>query len=139
MMFDSNKKKESGFYESYANFARTLRAWMVAYGVGLPTILLSQEHVGNLIRASSQGFTVTCLFLVGVIVQVVATLLYKYSMGYIYASELDPKLESSRIYRVAEWLSEAFWLELLFDLVAIVCFVWGTFLVVAIGLRGTAH
>lgn len=35
----------SRFYEHYSHFARTLRGWLVAYGIGLPILIASQESL----------------------------------------------------------------------------------------------
>mgnify|MGYP001545886079 CR=1 FL=1 len=124
-------REESGFYESYAHFSRTLRAWLVAYGVGVPVLLVSQEFIARAIIKAGTGGLITWLFLAGVAIQVLAALLYKYSMAYLYSAEVEPALNTTRRVRVAEWLSDAIWLEALFDIVAIVLFVSGTFKVVA--------
>jgi hypothetical protein len=122
---------DSGFYESYANFSRTLRAWLVAYGVGVPVLLVSQEFIAKAIIKAGTGDLVTWLFLAGVAIQVLAALLYKYSMGYLYFAEMDSGLKNTLQVKAAVWLSNAIWLEAVFDIAAIAIFVWGTFLVVA--------
>ncbi len=130
-MVNTHKKTDdSSFYESYAHFSRTLRAWLVAYGVGVPVLLVSQEFIAKAIIKSGTGALITWLFLVGVAIQVLAALLYKYSMAYLYSSEVEPELNNTWRVKAAEWLSNAIWLEALFDVIAIVLFVWGTFLVV---------
>ena len=126
------KSEESGFYEPYAYFSRTLRAWLVAYGIGAPILIISQDHLSNKILSSGLGNEITIWFLAGVCIQVIAAILYKYSMGFIYFSELDSSLVNTKRYEIADWLSEAFWLELLFDVVAIVCFIRGTYLVIKV-------
>jgi hypothetical protein len=123
------KTEESGFYEPYAYFSRTLRTWLVGYGIGAPILIISQDHLSNKILDSGIGDNITIWFLSGVCVQVIAAILYKYSMGYIYFSELNPTLENTKRFIIADWISEAFWLELLFDILAIVCFMRGTYLV----------
>jgi len=124
--------QESGFYEPYSHFSRTLRAWLVAYGIGGPVLIASQDHLSKAILESGAGFAVTALFLTGVAVQIVASLLYKYSMGIIYSSELDPTIEKTAYYKVADWISDAFLLEFVFDIVSIGCFVIATYKVLAV-------
>ncbi|HVC28446.1 MAG TPA: hypothetical protein VNF48_02765 [Gammaproteobacteria bacterium] len=127
----SNKNIDPGFYESYAHFSRTLRAWLVAYGVGVPVLLVSQEFIAMAIIKAGTGGLITWLFLIGVAIQVLAALLYKYSMAYLYNSEGDTVLNNTWRVQASEWLSKTIWLEALFDVTAIALFVWGTFLVVA--------
>ncbi|MGH8322043.1 MAG: hypothetical protein ACRESI_08820 [Gammaproteobacteria bacterium] len=130
-------KIDSGFYESYASFSRTLRAWLVAYGVGVPVLLVSQQFIAKAIIKAGSGGLVTWLFLAGVAIQVLAALLYKYSMAYLYNAEVDSSLNETRRVKAAEWLSNAVWLEALFDVVSIALFVCGTFMVVAAVLAPT--
>ena len=130
----SKKVEESGFYEPYSHFSRTLRAWMVAYGVGVPIILISQSNIIETIKASGKGMMITYLFLGGVFIQVIASLIYKYSMGYLYASELDPSIEKTKRVKLANWFSDAFWLELSFDVLTTLLFFCGTFIVVKVML-----
>jgi len=124
-------KEESGFYEAYAHFSRTLRAWLVAYGIGAPVLLVSQEFIAHAIIKAGAGGLITWLFLAGVAIQVSAALLYKYSMAYLYFAETDSMPEGAWQVVLSAWLSRAVWIEALFDLASIALFVWGTFLVVA--------
>ena len=131
MLKSSKHLNESGFYDAYASFSRTLRAWLVAYGVGVPVLLVSQEFIASAIVRAGNGALVTWLFLAGVAIQVIAALLYKYSMAYLYFSAADSGLDGGLRVKAAEWLSNAIWLEALFDITSIVLMVWGTYLVVA--------
>lgn len=124
-------KEERGFYESYAHFSRTLRAWLVAYGVGVPVLLVSQEFIAHAIIRAQSGGMITWLFLVGVGVQVLAAILYKYSMAYLYFAEIDSLADETWQVGLAAWLSRAIWLEALFDVTSIALFVGATFMVVA--------
>ncbi len=131
-MLNTHKKTEdSSYYEPYAHFSRTLRAWLVAYGVGVPVLLVSQEFIAKAIIKAGTGGLITWLFLTGVAIQVLAALLYKYSMAYLYVSEGNSELNGSWRVQSAEWLSKTVWVEALFDVTTIVLMVWGTFLVVA--------
>ncbi|MGA9852603.1 MAG: hypothetical protein WBR15_06695 [Gammaproteobacteria bacterium] len=131
------KTDDSSFYESYASFSRTLRAWLVAYGVGVPVLLVSQQFIAKAIIKAGTGRLITWLFLAGVAIQVLAALLYKYSMAYLYSAEVDSNLNETWRVKVAEWLSNAVWFEALFDVVSIALFVCGTFMVVAAVLAPT--
>jgi hypothetical protein len=122
---------DSGYYEPYIQYSRTLRAWFVAYGIGVPVLLVSQEFIARAIIKAGTGELITWLFLSGVAVQVLAAFLYKYSMNYLYFDEFGNELERTLRLRFAIWLSNAIWLEMLFDVVSIVLFVYGTFKVVA--------
>jgi hypothetical protein len=41
---NTQPQSEKGFYEAYASFARTLRAWLIAFGIGAPLIFFQNEN-----------------------------------------------------------------------------------------------
>ncbi len=121
---------DSGFYEPYIQYSRTLRAWLVAYGIGLPVLLASQDIIARAIIRAGTGKWITWIFLSGVIVQVIATFLYKYSQEYLYHEEIGADLKDTRRLAVAKWLSNTIWFEMAMDVISIALFVFGTFKVV---------
>lgn len=119
-------KRETGFSSSYVEFAKTLRTWFVAYGIGAPVFVLGQDTL----RASWQSipdarFIAEC-FLGGVALQVIAALVYKISMWYLYMGELDEEFCNSTRYEWSESISVALWLEVLFDVGTIGLFGYAT-------------
>jgi hypothetical protein len=120
-------REDRGFYEPYAVFSRTLRTWLVAYGIGAPVLFASQPFFARILTKAEVAMPIIGFFLFGVIVQVVASLLYKYSMGYIYFGELDKNFQETLRYRIAEYISVAMWLEILFDLLSIGAFTLATY------------
>jgi hypothetical protein len=125
-------KSDSGFYEAYSGFARSVRVWFISYGIGAPVIFLTNNEAWKVMAASGQGRSVAYLFLAGVAVQILAALLYKTAMWYLYVSELAPDTKRRRMYTFAEWLSESYFLEWIFDLTTLVVFVMGTLKVLSV-------
>jgi len=123
---------EAGYFEGYVSFARTLRTWLVAYGVGGPALVLTQETLASKFVASANAGLITELFLGGVGTQVLGALLYKTSMWYLYMGERHETLKGRRMYKIADWLSEAFWLESLLDLTSIVLLGWASYLLLSL-------
>ena len=117
---------ETGFYEAYAGFAKTLRTWLVAYGIGVPVLFASQATFATILREKDAAVCIICLFLFGVTLQVVAALLFKATMWYLYFGELYSDFQSTRRHRVSDWLSEQLWLEMCFDIGSVVMFAWAT-------------
>jgi len=103
----------------------------VAYGVGVPVLLVSQRFIAEAIIRKGSGGVITWLFLAGVAVQIVEIFIYKYSQEYLYHDETGAKLKGTRRLALAEWFSNTIWFEILLDLIPIALFVWGTFMVVA--------
>ena len=117
-----DQSAEAGYFAAYAKFAGTLRTWLVAYGVGGPALILTQEKLAARFVASPTAKTIIVCFLLGVGAQVMVALLYKTAMWYLYRGETVDGLQESWQYSAASWLSEAYFLETCFDLASIVLF-----------------
>jgi hypothetical protein len=116
----------SHFKEPYREFAKTLRTWLVAYGIGVPVLFASQDKLADKVAASGYGRQIIVLLLVGVAIQIASAFLYKTAMWYLYCGELTPEICGGKRYRFADWISMQYWLELLFDVSAVTLFVIGT-------------
>jgi hypothetical protein len=129
-------QKEIGYYKSYASFAKTLRTWFVAYGIGGPVILLTHDAAWGKLVDSGFAPYVGLLFLYGGIMQLISALLSKHAMWYLYFGELEPDSQSKTIYKMSYWFSDQGWIEVTLDLATMVMFGWGTWLGFSI-LTGT--
>ena len=116
------EREESGFYEAYAGFARTLRVWFTAYGIGGPAVFLTNEAAGKRLFSSGDGSVVAYAFLGGVAVQIAVALFYKTAMWYLYIGEFNPNSKASWLYKASDWLSESYWIEFVADLVTLALF-----------------
>lgn len=125
---DPEPTKEDGFFESYSFFAKTLRNWLVAYGIGAISLLITQAPIRDRLLEAGVVGDLLELFLVGVICQVAAALLYKTAMWHLYMGEVDATTKTTRIYRIMDWASEAYLLEITFDIGAMGMFGAGTLL-----------
>lgn len=123
---DAEPKTESGFSSSYVEFAKTLRTWFVAYGIGAPVLVLNQDSLRSALTSSGQARAIAWCFLAGVGLQIFAAFTYKVAMWYLYMGELDPKFCDTVRYKVSERISLALWLEVLFDLGTMGLFAWAT-------------
>jgi hypothetical protein len=132
----SAPREEAGFYDAYAGFARNLRTWLIAYGIGGPVLFVSQSFVTEALVKSGTARGVAYAFLGGVVLQIVAALIYKSAMWYCYQGELEPGFRESRRFRVSGFISCAYWLEFSFDLITIALFAWATWRVLSV-ITGT--
>lgn len=66
------------------------------------------------------------LFLLGVGVQVLQAITYKVAMWYLYMAELKPGLRATKRFKISDYVSEALWLELIFDGTTVLLFGWAT-------------
>ncbi len=56
---------ESGYYEAYANHAKILRNWLVAFGIGVPFLFATNVEFGEALRESNNVWLVISLFFFG--------------------------------------------------------------------------
>ena len=115
-------KEESGFYEAYSGFANNRRTWFIAYGIGAPVLLISQDAAWAALRGSEVGAIAAYFFLAGVALQIVAALIYKTAMWYLYVGELKPKFRHALRYKVADFFSENYLIEVAFDVATLALF-----------------
>ncbi len=120
------RARDKGFYEPYAGFSRTLRAWLVAFGIGAPVLFVTQANTAAKLARSGDADCIVALFLSGVVIQVFAALLYKTTMWYLYFGEIHGEFQEKRRFTASDWLSDQYWLEFLFDASTILLFVVAT-------------
>jgi hypothetical protein len=124
----------AGYFDAYAAFARTLRTWLVGFGVGVPVVIASQADLAKSLRDSGNASWVVALYLGGVAVQIAATLLYKTCMWYSYLGADEATFRSTRRYRMSTTIADLYWLEFTIDLVTIGLFCAATFVLLQIVL-----
>jgi len=128
----NDSKIADEYFECYAEFAKTLRTWFIAYGIGAPILFLSNDTLWEIVKSSDHIRLIGFLFLAGVLIQVLEALLYKNAMWYLYRGEENPKIKNKARYRAFYNISEYYWLEVLFDILTLICFVIATWKVVCI-------
>jgi hypothetical protein len=119
-----------GYYQNYAEYNRTLRAWFVVFGVGGPaTLIVNKELSLQLAQAGALRYVVA-LFLIGAAAQVAIALVNKTASWYCYAAELNPKLLRDPVHRFWAWVNQQFILDVVMDLISVVTFtaaIWELF------------
>lgn len=115
-------------YSAYEKHAKILRTWLVAYGIGAPVLMVTQESMWKRLASSGDLRITAVLFLAGVALQVALAALNKSVMWACYFGELNPEFKLTRRYRVAEWLAERYSIDFFCDLFSILFFTAATFL-----------
>ncbi len=127
MAIKSKKEKiENGFHAVYSDFAKIFRLWLVAYGIGVPVILLPRENVILELKAVADGRRIIFSFFAGVFIQVALAWLYKLSMWWSYMWETNRLQEDSGKYKFIDWFTTAFWVEALADWFTIILYSYAT-------------
>lgn len=114
------------YFDLYTDYARMLRLWLVAYGVGAPVLFLTRPDVADKIIESEKGAMIAIAFLLGVAFQVINAAANKWAAWYMYTGLSDEQLRKKRRYRVSKWISNQFWIDLFLDLGAMALFAWAT-------------
>jgi len=127
----SDQREETGFYQAYAEFAKTLRTWFIAYGIGAPALVLSNNDLWNTVKGSGSLITIAVLFLLGVTFQVIEAFIYKTAMWHLYVAESDDEHRKTWWYTMADKVAESYKLELFFDIGAFVSFAVATIVLVS--------
>jgi hypothetical protein len=117
----------STFYKAYEGHATTLRAWLVAYGVGGPVLVLTNERLSKVIADAGHSRLLAALFLTGVTLQVLLAAINKYSMWLLYSSEGDQSLEDKWPYSWAAWISWQVWIDFSVDAACLGAFGYATY------------
>src|SRR5437660_767961 len=72
------------YYEEYTEYAKNLRIWFVAYGIGCPAAFLTQDAVRERILKADDAAVIVGVFFAGVGVQIAAALLYKAATWHLH-------------------------------------------------------
>jgi hypothetical protein len=110
------------FLNSYSEYSKTLRTWLVAFGIGGPVLFLTHDAAWHSLANSGSAFYVGNLFFSGVAAQVLMAFINKAIMWSLYCGEVLPNFKLTRRYKIADRLSEAFWLDVSFDVVTMILF-----------------
>lgn len=110
--------RRAEYYQAYEEHAKTLRAWFIALGVGGPGFLLAQTEISKGLNEDGTFVAVVLLFLIGIFVQALVVFLNKTVMWVIYYThEPDKKgTPPTFVTKVADYLSEQFWIDIVADL-----------------------
>jgi hypothetical protein len=113
-------------YKAYEEYSKTLRTWLVAYGIGAPVLFLTNETLSARVLASPHAECLGILFLSGVSLQVLLAALNKSVMWACYYAELTPVCKTKRRFRFADWISQQYWIDFLIDAASLVLFAFAT-------------
>lgn len=113
------------YHDSYTEFSKTLRAWMVAYGAGGPILVVSQSHLWSKLEDAPNAKILAILFFLGVLLQVLSALIYKWAMWERYLVVGNEKVDSWTNC-VASYLSKQYWIDVVVDIGSFIFFGFAT-------------
>ena len=114
------------YLQAYGDHSKELRTWLVAYGIGAPVLLMTNDALAIAVRASGDAKCIAFSFLAGVVLQVILSSINKGAMWSLYYGETQPTFKKSRSYKVSYWISERYAIDLLVDLATMALFAFAT-------------
>ena len=114
-------QENSKYHQSYKGFANTLRAWLIAYGIGGPFLIVSQQSIWHRLSFTAVAW-IAALFLLGVLLQVGHTMIFKWAQWKLYIAEKDGSEEPEWAFK----LSHNYWVDHVTDIGSVLLFAVAT-------------
>jgi hypothetical protein len=135
-----DSKDRDGHFSNYAEYSKTFRSWMVAYGIGGPILLLTSKDAPQSIAKSPHLQAIVTLFIVGVGIQIFLALINKWAAWHMYKGayskhqkeENDPDGDNhheSVTYKFWKWINRLSWIDFCCDVGAVIVFSIATWLI----------
>lgn len=121
---------ELAFFANYSEYSKTLRAWLVAYGIGGPVLFLTNNDLAVALKLSACRDWIVYLFLLGVALQVALAFINKWCAWHMYVGEHDSSFQSQRNYVFWSWLNDRSWIDILIDGASLASFSISTLLAI---------
>ena len=99
-------EKARPYLDSYLDYSRRLRTWLMAYGIGALILFASQETFSKMLKNTDISKPIILVFLVGVSIQILAAFVYKISMWYVFHGMVNEDFRRTCRYKVSDWISE---------------------------------
>ena len=125
------RDEESTHFANYAEYSKTLRAWLVAYGIGGPVLLLTNKDAPTKISESPHLSLIISLFVAGVALQIFLSFINKWAAWQMYKGACIDGHQTTRTYRAWDWINSQSWIDFLIDLGVLISFSVATWLVLA--------
>lgn len=124
-----------GHFENYAEYSKTLRSWLVAYGIGGPVLFLTNKDAPAKLANSPHLQTIVTLFVAGVALQILLAFINKWAAWHLYKAGVKEGYEDTRIYKVWLWINDQSWIDFFVDLGALCTFSAATWIVLNVLLK----
>jgi len=127
-------KNKDYYYDSYREFSWKFRLWLIAYGVSIPVIIISNKPLLDLIKCDKYGQLWIILTLFGVFVQVFLTWVFKLCMWYCDRHAKGAINSESKKYKISVWVSEQYFIEITADVLTLSLFTVSTYQLIKVVL-----
>lgn len=139
-----------GHFANYAEYSKTFRSWMVAYGIGGPILLLVSKDAPTAVAGSPHLRAIVTLFVLGVGLQILLALINKWAAWQMYRGAYslyrcehglpDADLHhNSNTYKAWHWINRQSWIDFTCDVLSLIAFSSATWLVLKMLLGANGH
>jgi len=123
-----------GYYANYTEYSKTFRTWLVAYGVGGPVLLLTNDAASRKFAAAGDARCIVVLFLIGVAFQVMGTGINKWAAWHVYSDMTDASRANGRWSKAWCWINKQAWIDVGVDVGSIAAFAIATWMLLDVFL-----
>lgn len=128
MRSGSDEFQSRGYFSSFKEYSASLRTWLIAYGIGGPAIVASQEHLWSGL-SNETAARAGIIFLIGVAFQLLPTAVLKWALWELWIGVDDSARQAKRRWKFAKWASENYWIDLVTDFVSVALYAWATIII----------
>ncbi len=116
------------YYKVYEEYAKAVRTWFIAYGIGAPVLVLGNEKLWKQLASENLLLVVGLVFIGGGIAQIVIALINKWMNWQNFHIEFQTKAIADYQWydRLTKWLTRQFWIDMIFDIASVASFAVGT-------------
>lgn len=137
-MVDHDKLRKE-YFALYSEYNKSLRAWFVAFGVGLPVVYITSKEARDYLSSLEGHNIVIVCFIIAMCLQIIIAFLNKYISWCGYRNEGDivnKKETGDFILWVRSW-ENAIWIDFVFDALALAFFGISIFVLLFGQIKGT--
>ena len=128
---------KDGHFANYAEYSKTLRSWLVAYGIGGPVLFLANKDAPAKLANSPHLKAIITLFVAGVALQIILAFINKWAAWHLYKGNVSDGYEETLLYKTWVWINDQSWIDFFVDLGALVAFSAATWIVLSVLLGGS--
>ena len=111
----------------YNEYNKTLRSWLVAFGIAVPAVFVTSKDAKDFLLKSPDVQLIIIVFLLGVASQIAISFLNKFISWSAYYRD-DQKLMQGRdchsVFKRIASLENEIWIDFVFDVATIGFFLW---------------
>jgi hypothetical protein len=114
------------FFQTYADYSKAVRAWLVAYGIGGPVLFVTNEKLTERVAKSGYAAEIIAMFLLGVALQILSAMINKWAAWHVYRGIGDTEFQRRPDYQMWLWVNDQSWIDIWADLLALIALAYAT-------------